>query len=758
MTIVDSASQNIDQLFDDPWFTGGPLESTLVPGFAQVAIAGHPYIIEPSKYQRITVPLQRQSTDESVEPGEQTLNVAGAWRRSQDNWFMGSDQLYLDNRFAFVSVYVHSGEDPSIRTRFWRSKGVNPWTEGELSLLPLQELKSTGGTGLLTETVGPYLYMWDGTNLKYTANPSVAVPIWTTVAPPAGSGSWPTVLSMETDGANLYLALGSSGLAKTTQGSGSSSYMRPTPAAPAVSVQGTPGSTSYTYAIVATDVNGYKSFVSPFTTISNGAATLTTGNYNQITWTEVPGAISYDVLRQDSAHAIALGITGQSFTDNGTVQAPYSNGSLVAYTAPTATTENFQATFVSYGNSFLIAGAGPTLCQIDANGFTTLIFTHYNPSFVWNAGGGSEVAIYAAGYAGNVSELYGIQLSTSTFGLGAPFIAGQVGDGEIINDIVYYQGIVVLCTSLGVRAAQDAQSNGFLTTGAVSVSLGGSKCAAPYGAYVWFGISNYSESDGIWPGTNESSGTGRLFLSEFSNPLIPAYATDVLALDGVTGQVNSVTIWNGAPYFTVEGSGLWGPESLGYVVEQGFLESGWVRYGTVEDKILVSVDVRHDPLEGQVEIQVVPFGGTIFSTPPSAQQGSTGPPESINAGNRVGEAFQIIPVLTRSTTDATKGPVLRRWTCRSMIVAVRQDQIVVPIIWKDREKTPMGDGQPFFLDLEAEWAYLQGLLVQGGPFIYQEGALSYTCYVDQIELDGEKWNDQKTMLEGILSVKLLTVN
>lgn len=748
----DTLSQNIDQLFDEEWFTGGPASATDVPRFAQVAVAGHPYIIEPSKYQRMTVPLQRQSTDESVEPGEQTLNTAGAWRRSQDNWFMGAGQEFLDNRFAFVSVYVHSGEDPSIRTRFWRSKGVNPWTEGALSLLPEQERKQgiTAGSDPLVCAVGPYLYYWDGLNLFYTSNPHVASPTFTSVTFPGFT--LPSITSMTTDGANLYMAMGNNGIAMTPAGSSTGTYMRPTGPTPTVTPNGTTGATTYRYAIVATDINGFKSLVGAFTTITNGNATLSVPNFNEVTWAPVEGAVSYDVLRLNSATAIALHLTGTSFTDDG-------SASTTVYVPPTQLTDNFQADFVAYGNGFLIAGDGPMLCQINASGTTTLIMEHFNPSFVWNAGCGSDVAIYAAGHAGNVCELYGVQLSTTTFGLGAPFIAGQVGNGEIINALCYYQGLVVLATSLGIRATQDSNSDGHLTSGPVINALGESKCVVPYGPYVWFGISDYSEEDGIWPGTASSSGTGRLFLSEFSSPLLPAYATDVLATDGVNTVCTSVAMWGGMPYFTIAGDGLWGPESHGYLVEQGYLESGYVRYGTIENKILVSVNVRHDPLEGTVEIQVAPFGGNIFSTPTSSTEGTTGPPESVSAGNFVGEAYQIIPVLTRSATDATKGPVLRRWTCRAMIVAVRQDQIVVPIIWADKVETPMGDGQPMYMDLVKEWTFLKGLEAQGAAFTYQEGSQTYTAYIDQIELDASKgWNDQKSMLQGLLSLKLLTVN
>jgi hypothetical protein len=751
VTIIDRPSQNIDELFDSPWFSGvGLPRNETVPGVYQVAIGGHGYIIEPSKYQRVTVPLRRESTDESVEPGEQTLNTAGAWRRSQDNWFLGAGQQYLDNRFAFVSVYTHSGEDPSVRTRFWRSKGVNPWVEGALSLLPEYGQILTIGSGSICIAVGPYLYIWDGTTLKFTESPTYPSPTWTTVSTPTG-GSWPTVFSMTTDGSSLFLALGNYGIAVTVGGATTSSLLRPTGPTPSVAAHGTTGSTSWEYFVVATDANGFKSLVSTGTTITNGNATLSSGNYNLVTWAAVEGAVSYDVLRGGTSTAIAVGLTGLSYTDNG-------SASTQAYTPPTTSTENLQANFVTYGNSFLLGGAGPLLAQVDANGMTTLVMQHFNPAFVWNAGCGSPVAIYVSGYAGNISELYGVQLSTTTFGLAPPYIAGQVSDGEIINDLAYYQGLVIMATSLGVRTAQDADQNGHLENGPVIEQLGASLCCVPWGAYVWFGVTDFAEADGIWPGTNISSGTGRLFLSEFSDALIPAYASDVLAPNGVTGNATSVAILGGTPYFTIDGVGLFGP--TGNVVAEGYLEAGYVRYGTIEDKILISADVRHDPLpaESQVQIMVVPFGGASFLCTPSNEVGSIGPTAVASTGDYVGEAFQIIPVLTRSASNPAVGPVLRRWTVRALIIAIRQDQIIVPVIWRDEVISPVGDGTALGQDLVEEWKYLKALETSGETFIYQEGSQAYPCIIDQVELEAEKWNDQKTMLEGILSLKLLTVN
>ena len=746
----------IDTLFDEPWFTGSPsASSTEVPGVFQVALDGHGYIIDPAGYSRVTVPLRRESTDESVEPGEQTLNTGGAWRRSQDNWFLGAGQEFLDNRFAFVSVYTHSGEDPSVRTRFWRSKGVNPWQEGTLSLLPEYHLglasQATAGA-LKMKTMGAYTYatiIASGNYELHQVDNDLSVNVKMNQPTAWGGGTtWPTISSLSTDGNNLYIACGSYGVAVLAGGSTTATALRPTGPTPVITNGGTVGTTTYTYYVVATDAQGYKSLVSASGATTTGNATLSGTNYNLISWSPVAGAVSYDVLKTDTAHTIGT-TTGVSFTDDGT-------HASVAYTAPTTTTKNFQATYVLYANSFLLAGAANNLSSINANGTTTNVLTHRNSSFVWTCGSDAPGNIYVAGAGSGKSELYGIQLSTTTFTLGSPYIAGSVTEGETINDLLYYEGLVILATSLGVRTAQASGTNGFLTMGPVITDLGPSTCLAVYGSFVYFGIANYAENDGVWQGTTMTSGLGRLSLSVYSSALIPAYATDVMST--ITGNVDSIAInTDGNPFFCIEQSGIWSP--TGNLVPQGYLESGWVRYGTVEDKILVNTDVRHDPLVGTVQIEVVPFGqpNAAAITTNSNMAGTTGPEYYSPAGLQVGEAYMVIPILTRSVSDPTKGPVLRRWTCRAQVVALRQDQIVVPIIWRDEALSPLGDGTPLHFDLSSEWDFLKSLETNGTAFVYQEGSKTYNCFIDQIELKAEKWNDQKTMLMGILSVKLLTI-
>jgi hypothetical protein len=42
--------------------------------------------------------------------------------------------------------------------------------------------------------------------------------------------------------------------------------------------------------------------------------------------------------------------------------------------------------------------------------------------------------------------------------------------------------------------------------------------------------------------------------------------------------------------------------------------------------------------------------------------------------------------------------------------------------------------------------------------VYQEGSLAYTCVVDQIQVKAEKWADDFSFFEGLILVRLLTLD
>ena len=164
-----------------------------------IELNGISYLIDTADYRRTTVPVSRQQRDNSREPGENTLDTTGAWVRSQTDWSYGAGQLYLDN-------------EDSDRRRFYESVGVDIWTRGQITLLPITEtpgaLPATSFTTgeiivdrvVQSSTGTEYLYVANGTTLSYTSDPLAGTPTWASA--PSGS----TITSFTSDGEYVYVS------------------------------------------------------------------------------------------------------------------------------------------------------------------------------------------------------------------------------------------------------------------------------------------------------------------------------------------------------------------------------------------------------------------------------------------------------------------------------------------------------------------------------------------------------------------------
>lgn len=203
-----------------PSFYTGTATSILVPEVFPVAINGRPYMVD-VKSQQFTRQFDqrvRDSQDTSTAPGEAAINPQGLWRRGQNSWHFGAGQQYAD---------IAASQD----FRFYKSKGINPWVKGQMSLLNATKLSlSSANTNLYTcvvESGGTtYLYVADGNVLKFSSNPFAATPTWTSVTTNTAGGNVPNtaITSIETNGTNVYIAWTSNDIWYTTPGSTSATF------------------------------------------------------------------------------------------------------------------------------------------------------------------------------------------------------------------------------------------------------------------------------------------------------------------------------------------------------------------------------------------------------------------------------------------------------------------------------------------------------------------------------------------------------
>lgn len=173
-----------------PFFTGKSLNN-LVPDIFPIAIDGRPYLVDQksNQFMRGFEARVRDSVDQSTSPGEAAINPQGLWRRGETSWHLGAGQLYADT--AEAQDY-----------RFYSSKGINPWTKGQLKLLnKVKESLNSANTNLGLHVADGKVYVSDGDTVRYSSNPFASSPTWT---PITGLPSL-TPRDMASDGSNIYL-------------------------------------------------------------------------------------------------------------------------------------------------------------------------------------------------------------------------------------------------------------------------------------------------------------------------------------------------------------------------------------------------------------------------------------------------------------------------------------------------------------------------------------------------------------------------
>ncbi|MDE2022356.1 MAG: hypothetical protein KGI71_05610, partial [Patescibacteria group bacterium] len=638
------------------------------------------------------------------------------WPRGQDNWFLGAGQEFLDNRFAFESVYVHSGEYPSVRTRFWKSQGLNPWHEGKLTLHNEYASIATSTQNLLIVVCGNYLYKTDGINLYYTLSPvGVATPTWTQVT----TTNTHNIVSLTTDGSRVWFACGVDGVFVTSAGTGTATAASTPPAlnnpqgiittsaaAGTTNTTNLPSSTSTVYAVSAVDAFGNETAATT-ATITTGATPV------NISWNPQAAASDFNVYRKSGASAEVLVYTGTtpSFVDDGSVAGTAKSHPTVNGTGTTP----YKATFILYAKGHLIASTGRDLVEILASGAATFIYQHENPNFSFTCGCECPTAILVGGYAGSVSYVGAIAPDAATAGatLAPPVWATTMTNGEQINAISYDAGAILLGTSMGIRSGTKPDAAGVFDVNPVITDPGSVSCVASWGQYMYFGWSNYAPTE-AWTTRSTVSGLGRADLSQYTTPGVPAYATDVMG--ATAGTTTQVVVMNGVPYFVVLHSGtytLYGWDNK--YVASGWIETGWIRYGTLENKIVTEVDFQHSPLPAgaSVDFKIVSEDeSTVTDVGSNSVTGSTTVVTPLSAGLKTGDRFMPLLTLTAGTGQ-TKTPTLHSHITKAMVTTKRQDEVLLALVWTEGLKGIGPSQGDFYQDCYSEYLYLKGLEADG---------------------------------------------
>lgn len=319
-----------------------------------------------------------------------------------------------------------------------------------------------------------------------------------------------------------------------------------------------------------------------------------------------------------------------------------------------------------------------------ATALPTPLYTHPASTHVFTSITASGSAIYVAGYNGIQSTILRFTLSSTGAmpTLTSAVVAAELPVGEIAHRIFYYLGYMMIGTNKGVRAATVGE-DGSITYGPLIVETEQPVydfCARDH--FVW-----------ATTGVNGHPGLTRLNLQQELSPLVFAYANDVM-FDSVSGHLTTACAFaNGTDQvtFATAATGAtsadWGAtyiESDNVLRTTGYIQTGFIRYNTLEPKNFKRLLGRGDFQYGSMTLETVDANGTEYDL--ISYDAAVAPVEvttnqPFGSQEYIGYKF----ILYRDGVDSTKGPLFQGYQAKATIATPRQRVIRFPVFCFDVE-------------------------------------------------------------------------
>jgi hypothetical protein len=638
-----------------------------------IAINGLPFFLaasDDSPYRRVTAQYRKQQYDQTREAGEQSLT--GWWFRSQSSFHLGQGIKYFE-----------PAQDESLRFQYTESKGLDVWTKGQVSLIldtdathyttanlnsnlrPQQFLRSiqwkqltNTGSSTYNEFYG--CLMLDGYDLD-----KIYPTITASVSNKALTSNVATLTTSSAHGFAVGMEITVSGVDSTFNGT--------------YTISTVPTTTTFTYAKTA----------------SNVASQAATGSV----YSYVQHFVDYNAGTDDKVYAVCDdGVTAYWITNvtaGGSTKLTMYKKALTEY-ASVAATQMFQVTgliatnvVMEFTKERIVACINNKVYEIatNATALPTAVYTHPVDDFVYTSITSSGAAIYCAGFSGTQSNIQKFTLASNGTmpTLTSAITAAEMPSGERIYKIAYYLGYILIGTTKGIRAAAVADDG-----------------SLAYGPLIWENtqpVYDFAFRDRYaWAATSveDEPGTIRLDLGTQVSPLVFPYAYDTYKATGSTAHettacafidgtdrlaftTNATATANGSVYI----------ESEDRLVESGYLQTGYVRYNTLEGKIFKLLTPRIDTTYGGLNISSIAADGTEYPIGTFAQESTVqeiGIPYPQGAQEYMGFKF----TLTRDTSITTAGPLFTGYQLKALPAVPRQRLIQYPLFCFDKEADKFG--------------------------------------------------------------------
>ena len=407
---------------------------------------------------------------------------------------------------------------------------------------------------------------------------------------------------------------------------------------------------------------------------------------------------------------ITTGATSSTYTQAGTASTIFSittngkqyffiNGTHVHrgnLAGTTSDTEIYNASSttratIRFVKQRVIAAINNAIYELDPNNSSgalpTALFTHPNTSWIWSSISEGPSAIYLSGYDpnGTSSSVFKVDLDTaSTTALGfpellPPTVIIDLPDGESINDFdVYLGAYAVLATSKGFRVGV-VGTTGNVEYGPLLFDEAPCNSIAFRDRFAYIASTVDGEAGLI---------KADLSATVIANTLVFPWAYDLVAA-GITTASNQVAFFGNSDRAAFTSGNVVYAESTSDKVASGSIQTGFIRYNTLENKLFKLLNPRIDTTDGAISIKSVDSENTEYNIG-SFAQGATVGEIGIPYPDAAQEYLAFKFTFTRSSGDATKGPLFTGYQLKSLPAVPRQRIIQYPLFCYDHESDNMG--------------------------------------------------------------------
>jgi len=319
------------------------------------------------------------------------------------------------------------------------------------------------------------------------------------------------------------------------------------------------------------------------------------------------------------------------------------------------------------------------------------VTTHINTNWTWNYITGGRTAIWASGYGDGVSEIWAISID-ETAAIATPDMAGAtciatLPFGEVVQCMEYYLGNLIVGTNKGVRICK------------VSSNMVSMKEFITLGPLLWdyngYGVNDLTVNDKYVYAATAVDGESvshqgtlvRIDLSREFEDGTYAYAYDLEDAADENSIFTHVLFIDGRRVVITEEAGTAGEIKVEHTtnyVSSGYLETGYIRYATIEPKYFKNILINAlYPSDTSIKLTTIDKNENqydILRTYSDAGNQEVGTSKPTDRQEMLRYKFTLYP-----SSDLVTTPVMQSYQVKAIPATKRQRIIQYPLSCYDSE-------------------------------------------------------------------------